>query len=119
MTIDQVLISQAPGEWRGGVAPPRSRRTVHEPLSSYGSYCRATPRTQLPVSKELWTALSNTQQPLLGSAETVLQLLVFPRRPPGEHAVVQEHLAGGETLDAYRRWVHRTFETYILARQQY
>jgi len=32
---------------------------------------------------------------------------------------VQEHLAGGETLDAYRRWVHRTFETYILARQQY
>src|SRR6516164_222762 len=45
------------------------------------------PCTQLPVSKELWSALSNTQQPLLGSAKSVLQLLVFPRRPPGEHAV--------------------------------
>jgi serine/threonine protein kinase len=49
------------GEWRGGVTPPRSRRTVHEPLSSYGSHCRATLCTQLPVSKELWSALSNTQ----------------------------------------------------------
>ena len=75
------------GEWRGGFAPPRSRRTVREPLSSYGSHCRATLRTQLPVSKELWSALSNTQQPLLGSAKPVLQLLVFPRRPSGEHAV--------------------------------
>jgi len=26
------------GEWRGGVAPPRSLRTVREPLDSYGSH---------------------------------------------------------------------------------
>jgi len=75
------------GEWRGGVAPPRSRRTVREPRSSYGSHCRATPRTQLPVSKELWIAMRKAPQPLLGSAKPVLQLLVFPRRPPDEHAV--------------------------------
>jgi hypothetical protein len=39
------------------------------------------------VSKEPWIALRNTPEPLLGSPKMVPQLLVFPRRPPGEHAV--------------------------------
>ena len=55
------------GEWRGGIVPPRSRRTGHEPLSSYGSHCRATQRTQLPVSKEPWIALRDAPEPLLCS----------------------------------------------------
>ena len=29
------------GEWRGGIAPPRSRRTVRDTLASYGSHCSA------------------------------------------------------------------------------
>src|SRR4051812_23087360 len=29
------------GEWRGGIAPPRSRRTGHDTLASSGSHCSA------------------------------------------------------------------------------
>jgi hypothetical protein len=31
----------APVEWPGGLSPPGSPRTVHEPLDSYGSRCSA------------------------------------------------------------------------------
>jgi hypothetical protein len=49
------------------------------------------------VSKELWSPLSNTQQPLLSSTKTAPQLLVFPRRPPGEHAVEVPPKGSGKT----------------------
>jgi len=41
----------------GGNAPPRSRRTGREPLSSYGSRCKTTLRPKLPVSKESRTEI--------------------------------------------------------------
>ena len=71
----------------GGNAPPRSRRTGREPLSSYGSRCKATLRPKLPVSKESRIAPRYTQEPLLGSPKMVSSLLVFPCRPSGKDAV--------------------------------
>jgi hypothetical protein len=32
------LTQPLPGEWRGGISPPRSLRTVRETLASYGSH---------------------------------------------------------------------------------
>src|SRR5215831_14171496 len=40
------------GEWPQGVSPRGPRRTVREPLDSYGSHHRATPHTHLPMSKQ-------------------------------------------------------------------
>jgi hypothetical protein len=71
------------GEWRGGIVPPRSRRTGHEPLSSYGSDCRATLRTQLPVSKEPWIAVRDAPEPLALPAENGVAAFCISASPTG------------------------------------
>jgi hypothetical protein len=45
------------------------------------------PRTQLPVSKEGWSALSDARKPVARSAEMLTQLLVFACSPKGQIAI--------------------------------
>jgi hypothetical protein len=45
------------------------------------------PRTQLPVSKEGWSALSDARKPVARSAEMLTQLLVFMCSPKGQIAI--------------------------------
>src|SRR6516165_5124988 len=60
----QVAQSQF-GESRGGIAPPRAPRTVHEPLDSYGSRCSAVVERLclvhrlLPLPVGPWSWLNN------------------------------------------------------------
>jgi hypothetical protein len=53
-----------PGEWRGGVSPPRSLRTGREPLGSSGSQYPAVAIEKPPVREEPWSGPDDTSEPL-------------------------------------------------------
>jgi len=49
------------------------------------------PRTQLPVSKEGWSALADARKPVARSTEMLTQLLVFVCSPKGQIAIQLAH----------------------------
>src|SRR5258708_11068482 len=87
----EVVPLRVSGEWRGGISPPRPRRTVRERLRSYGSHCGATPHAHLPVGKQPWITPRNPCDPVRRSAHLTTQLLVLPIGPAGQRAVQLPH----------------------------
>src|SRR3954447_4631195 len=69
------------GEWRGGIAPPRSRRTGHDTLASSGSHCSATAIEQAPVGEQPCLAARNALQPVDGPRPVPVQGLELPTGP--------------------------------------
>src|SRR3954452_7918716 len=67
------------GEWRGGIAPPRSRRTGHDTLASSGSHCSAI--EQAPVGEQPCLAARNALQPVDGPRPVPVQGLELPTGP--------------------------------------
>src|ERR1051326_469397 len=73
------------GEWPGGINPPGSRRTGHEPRSSPGSHCPAVGQhAQVPVSKQLRITSCDFHQPPSRPPVVAMQPLVFPPGPSNE-----------------------------------
>jgi hypothetical protein len=61
MSLDDLPTANTPGESPRGIAPRGARRTVREPLDSYGSHHRATPRRDMALphssgSSHCWLA---------------------------------------------------------------
>src|ERR1700739_1391800 len=53
------------GESRGGVSPPRARRTGREARASSGSHCSAAPIQKAPVSEQIGLAAYDVRQPVM------------------------------------------------------
>src|ERR1035438_6653469 len=69
------------GEWRGGIARPRSLRTVREPLDSYGSRPPASYSKGCPMGKECGLTSSDAMDPSLCISGTTLETLVLAHDP--------------------------------------
>src|SRR5450759_4687658 len=73
--------SDANGESRGGLSPPRAPKTVREPLNSHGFRCSAADIEDPPMGKERWSDATNPRQPLFCSPGTTAQTFELPSRP--------------------------------------
>jgi hypothetical protein len=69
------------GAWRGGIAPPRSLRTVREPLDSYGSRPPASYSKGCPMGKECGLTSSDAMDPSLCISGTMSETLVLAHDP--------------------------------------
>src|SRR5262245_16242011 len=89
-TTQRTLPSPLPcvllGEWRGGIAPPRSPRTGREPLDSSGSRHPVALRhdTDLPVGEEADILPRHVAQPTCGPSLAESVSLVFPTCPANQ-----------------------------------
>ena len=71
-----------PGEWREGTSPSRSLRTVRDSLPSYGSRSPAWGWSEeVPVSEELWLALTGSVEPSPGFGGLASQSFELLHRP--------------------------------------
>src|SRR6186713_2848316 len=73
-----ICVKRMAGEWRGGIAPPRSRRTGHDTLASSGSHCSAAAIEQAPVGEQPCLAARNALQPVDGPRPVPVQGLELP-----------------------------------------
>src|SRR6266566_1977101 len=73
------------GESPGGISPPGARRTVREPLDSYGSHCPAVrPETEPPVDEEVRLASRDVRQHPPSPHLVASQPLVLPPSPTNQ-----------------------------------